>query len=37
MLPGPVESDHVFGVPIDGALTDIGVPENGVAFRARHG
>lgn len=37
VLPGLVERGQVFGVAIDGAFTDIGVPEDYAAFCARHG
>jgi D-glycero-alpha-D-manno-heptose 1-phosphate guanylyltransferase len=36
-LPGLVEQGHVFGVPIEGAFIDIGVPADYAAFCARHG
>ena len=36
-LPGLVEQGRVFGVPIEGAFIDIGVPADYAAFCARHG
>jgi D-glycero-alpha-D-manno-heptose 1-phosphate guanylyltransferase len=37
VLPGLVAQGHVYGVPIQGAFIDIGVPEDYAAFCARHG
>lgn len=37
VLPGLVRQGHVRGVAIDGAFTDIGVPQDYAAFCARHG
>jgi D-glycero-alpha-D-manno-heptose 1-phosphate guanylyltransferase len=37
VLPGLVAQGHVHGVPIAGAFTDIGVPQDYAAFCARHG